>query len=381
MKFARPLFLAFAFFTVFVSTPVFAEDSAIQKQSVEIEIGDDFYSVGNFVELKNDAADDVFLGGAVVNIFRAIAHDLVAVGSSLTVNSAVGDDLRVAGSVVNLLAQIGGDALVAGGVVNFASESTVGGDALFAGGVVNFGGTVAGDLNLFGDEINFTGAVDGDATIRVGQKLHFADGAKISGKLIYFAKEEIEIPAVIAAEVEFKNSAKTVAGVADKMSSSFISTTRILIFAISFIAGAVLLAIYGRGSAVFAETVRTKFWRSLLVGALAIFVSLVVVALLFATVVGSLLAVLIGLSWIIFLVVAGALGGFVVGSFIFSQKDGTKYPRKLLTLFIGGILLVAVGVIPIFGVAFRIVVFMLTLGAAILTELELYKRMKKAKLL
>ena len=165
------------------------------------------------------------------------------------------------------------------------------------------------------------------------------------------------------------------------MKADFVPLGGILFFVLSSVAGAVLLALFGRGSAVFAETVRTKFWRSLFVGALAIFLPLIVIVLLFATVVGSVLAILTALSWFILLVVAGALGGFAVGSFIFPQKNETKYSRKLLALFVGGILLVAVGMIPVFGGAFRVVVFTLALGAVILTEIELYKKMKTAKLL
>jgi len=378
MQFFRTLFLAIVFFIVFVPIVVFAENSG---DSVEFVFGNDFYSAGDFVELKSEAEDDVFLAGAIVNVVKNVANDLTAVGSSLTINSTIGDDLRVAGSVVTLISQIGGDVLVAGGVVNFASNSTVAGDAFFAGGLLNFGGAVAGDLNLIGDKINFSGVVDGDAVIRVGQNLNFFDDANISGKLTYFAEKEIEIPEGVANEVEFKNLEKTVAGATGKMNLDFVSFARILLFVISFVTGAVLLAIYGRGSEIFVETIRTKFWWSLIVGALAIFIPFIAIVLLLATVVGSILAVLVGLAWIIFLVIAGILGGFTVGSFIFSQKTGTRYFRKLLALFIGGVLLIAASFLPVFGGALRIVVFVLTLGATILTEIELYKRMKKAKIL
>ena len=375
MKSALKAFLAIALFCVLAPSVAFAEGD--KKQSVSIGIGNDFYAAGDAVELTSEVEDDAFLAGAIVNITKRVAHDLVAAGSTLTILSEIGDDLRAAGSVLTIASPIGGDAVVAGGVVNFTENSTIGGDASFAGGMLNFDGAVGGDLQLAGDEISFGGTVGGDAVIRIGQKINFADDAKIDGKLTYFSKKEVAIPDDIASTVERKNYEKiddfTKKGFPKKAAGAF------FMLIVGFVAGAVLLALFGKASERFANTLREKFWWSLLTGAVTLFVPLLAI-LLAVTVVGSWLAGILLAAWVLGLLATGAFVGFTVGSLLIRQKKDTKFSRKLLTLLLGWIVFVAVGFIPGFGGILKFTIFVLTLGAGVLTKVELYKKMKTAKL-
>lgn len=366
MKTAIKFFLA----VILLVTPtaVLAEGSA--RSAVSIEIGNDFYSAGELIELKNLVSDDAYLAGAIVNVAKKIENDLVAAGSTLTITSAIGDDLRALGSVITLASSVGGDAVLAGGVINFTENSTIAGDAKIMGGMLNFAGSVGGDLQLAGDEINFSGKVGGDAEIRVGEKINFSEGAKISGKLIYFSKKEIEIPAGVAASIERKDFKKTAGDFVGKLFT----------FLIGFVAGAVLLAIFGKSTATFASVIRTKFWWSLLAGVLALFAPLLAILLLI-TMLGAWLGGILIAAWILALLVAGALVGFTVGSLIFKQKKETSYPQKLLTLAVGAVIFIAIGFIPGFGGILKLTIFIFTLGGLILTKFELYKAAQKAKLM
>ncbi len=358
---------------------VFAEQE-IKQQSVSIEIGNDFYSAGGLVELKQASADDAYLAGAIVNVDKRVENDLVAAGSALTITAEIGDDLRVAGSAITLTSGVGGDAVIVGGVVNIMESSTIAGDASIAGGLLNFGGNVGGDLQLASDEIIFSGSVGGDTEIRLGKSLNFGQDAKINGKLTYYSDKEIDIPAGVAASIERKdfNQAKNfiVAG----KGGGFDLTGKLFTLIIGFVAGAVLLALYGRATETFATVLRTKFWWSLFAGVLAFFTPLLAI-LLFASMIGVWVGGILLVAWILALLVTGALTGFTVGSLIFKQKKETKYSRKLIALAVGGVIFGAISFIPGFGGALNLTIFVLTLGALVISEKELYKAAKKAKLL
>ncbi len=369
--------IKFCFVLVVLISPISALAGNFEEPTVSIEIGNDFYSAGELVELKNPVSDDAYLAGAIVNVDKKIENDLVAVGSALTITSAIGDDLRVAGSVITLVDSVGGDAVLAGGVVNFTENSTIAGDASIAGGMLSFAGSVDGDLQLMGDEINFSGSVGGDAKIRIGEKINFSDDAKIAGKLIYSSEEEIEIPAGVAASIERKDFKKTAGGFAGVGQFGFAG--KLFTLLIGFVAGAVLLAIFGRSTEVFANTIREKFWWSLLTGVLALFAPLLTILLL-VTMVGAWLGGILFVAWILALLVSGALMGFLVGSLIFKQKKAERYSKKLLTLVVGLVILFAIGFIPEFGGILKLTIFIFTLGGLILTKVELYKAAKKAKL-
>jgi len=352
-----------------------------QKESVSLEVGNDFYSAGTLVDLQKPSDDDAYLAGAVVNVSQEIKSDLTAVGSTLTITSPIGDDLRAAGSIITVASNIGGDAVVAGGVVNILGDSTIAGDAFITGGMLNFAGKTNGDLQIIGDDITFSGQVAGDLEIGIGQKINFGPNAKVTGKLIYSSKKdkEIEIPEGIASSVEKKEL-----GVKDAVQLSFekkggMIFGKLFLFAIMFVAGAVLLALSGKFSEDFANTVREKFWWSLLAGSLVLFAPLLAL-LLFATVIGSYVAVIIITCWILAILASGALMGFLVGSLIFKQDKNTKYSKKLLTLVVGLLILLAISFIPGFGGILKFTIFVVTLGVLVISKLQLYKAAKKAKL-
>lgn len=382
MRNALNIFLALAI--LLIPAVTFAgEGKSMKEQSVAIEVGNDFYSAGGVVELKDAVDDDAYLAGAMVNVTKPVQNDVVVAGSSLTITSNIGGDIRAAGSVINLTSEVSDDAVLAGGVVNIGDAARIAGDAVIAGGMLNFAGAVDGDLKLTGDEIHFSGTVAGDTAVYVGKKITFADSARIAGKLTYFSDKEIEISSGVADSIEHKpyeDMKLTPSGELVKKSKHDVFG-RLFGLLTGFVAGAALLALCGRASQTFAETVRRKFWWSILTGALAIALPLLLVILLLITVLGSMLAGILALAWILCLVASGALMGFTIGSFIIAQKKDTKYAKKLLTLALGGVLLLVLGMIPVFGPALKLVVFVLTLGAAILTERELYKGAKKAKLM
>ena len=153
-----------------------------------------------------------------------------------------------------------------------------------------------------------------------------------------------------------------------------------LILASLFVAGAVLLPLIGRSAKVYAANFRKKLWRSLFFGS-AIFVAPIIAVLLILTGAGLVLSIVLLLAWMLFLIVASSLSGFMLGALFIRPKSSDRYFKKLFTFLLGFSIIFAVGFIPQLGGLIQLAVFVISLGALALAKLEFYKSVKKAKLI
>jgi len=370
LRFAKFLLATFLFMSPFSA---FASEAEVPF--IAMEVGNDFYSAGAVVEVSERVAGDVYLGGAVVSVTADIIDDLVVGGSSVTISSKIGDDLRAIGSLVTLTGVVDSNAVIVGGVINILPGSRIEKDVIIAGGVVNFGGTAVGNLKIFADEVYFSGTVERDVTIRANKKVMFSKNAKINGELNYSAPYEVEIFPELANIVNFKLLEKS-----DTLTFNR-KTKGVIGFSVAIlVVGVILLTLFGTQTAVYAGNIRQNFWNALFVGVVLFLVPIVAILLL-ATGIGALLAAVLMFVWLTILIMAGALSAFGIGSFFLRQKKKTTFSKKLLALIIGLVVIALIGFIPQFGILIQIVIFTVSLGALVLTKFQLYKAMKKAKLL
>jgi hypothetical protein len=355
------------------------------KMQVDFSLGNDFFAAGENVDLFQDVEDDAFVAAAMVNAFGKIGGDLNVAGSSLTITGDVGDDLRVAGANIVITGNTVGSAMIAGANVNIGDEAAFGDDSIVMGGMVNFSGEVVGNLEIKGGVVRYSGFTDGDLIIRVDDELLISENSKVSGKLTYSAKNEIEIPSGIAAEVVYLPRGKDM--IASEVSESvsrmgdFNLFSNLFSLVIAFLAGMLLIGLFPNAAVAAADVARKKIWQSALVGSLLFLLPFFIGLILLISGVGVLVGGLVFAYWMLLLLFASAISGYVVGSFIFKQNSKTSFRKKLLTLFIGLILIAAVSFIPSLGGMLSFLIFIYSLGVVMLTEFNLYKSAKKAKLL
>ncbi|MFA5352105.1 MAG: hypothetical protein WC304_02385 [Candidatus Gracilibacteria bacterium] len=365
----------------------FAVGDTDSKPTIQTRlIGNDFYSVGQNVNLSEEVGDDAFLIGAMVNASSKVGGDLTAAGSNVTLSSEIGDDLRAAGSNLVITSKVAGSALLAGATVTVSDAASFGADSKIAAGVVNFSGKSIGNLDIMGGTVNFSGAVEGDLKISAKEQLVISPNAKVTGKLIYTAKEKLDIPASVAKEVlylpsESKTATAEPAGLLASVEKDFGLMAKAFSSLIFFIAGMFVLGLLGKASFVIAETARNQIWQSALTGALLFLLPVFLGLLLLATGVGSIVGVFVLLGWIALLLTGGALSGFIIGSFIWRQNPDITYGKKLLALLIGLVIAAALSFIPKFGGLLSFLIFIYSVGVVALAKLALYKAAKKAKLI
>lgn len=364
-------------------SPLFAgmKSMAVDGQEMlALMVGNDVYAGGALVKLSESIADDAYLGGAMVTVTSDVAGDLVIAGGNITVTGNVADDVRIAGGNIVIAGKVGGGLLVTGGTVQVLPGATIGDDIEIAGGAVDFAGTAQKNLTFTGGAFSLSGTIAGDAKLRAEDQLTFSEKAKISGTLTYSTRKEQTLRSDLASKIIYE----PLRGEASPFTKDKLNEVRLfgelISWAIMFVTGLVLLALAGRQTARITEIARKRFWFAFLIGALLLALPLLVALLMF-TVVGSALAIILFFAWLILLIAAGVFSGVVVGSFILPLNENSSYGRRVLVFVLGLAILSFVSFfVPVLGWALRFAVYVLTLGALVLSRCDLYKQLKKGKI-
>ncbi len=141
------------------------------------------------------------VGGRVV-VDQAVADDALLMGGTVDVRAPVGDDVRAAGGDVSLESSVGGDVMAAGGQLTLTGSAQVLGRAELAGGDVWVDGRVDGSLNVRARRLVLNGPVGGSVQAAV-EALELGPRARVGGGLRHSASTFTQDPAaVVTGEVE-----------------------------------------------------------------------------------------------------------------------------------------------------------------------------------
>lgn len=153
---------------------------------VEANVDGDLFAAGGKLVFRDTAAQDVFSAGGSLQFSGIAVEDLVIAGGELDIDGEIADGL-----------------VAAGGSVAFRSKSVVKGYAVMAGGDLNVEGQIDGDLKAAGGRIRISGHIKGDVDL-AGGRIILASGAQIDGKLAYASNWEADIApdAVVSGGIE-----------------------------------------------------------------------------------------------------------------------------------------------------------------------------------
>ncbi len=139
--------------------------------------------------------DFMGMGGRVV-VDQTVNDDALLFGGTIDVRAPVGDDLRAAGGDVVLEGSVGGDVVAAGGQLKLTQAAHVGGYAELAGGDVTLDGRVDGALSVRARRLWINGTVGGQVDAAVEQ-LELGPLARVAGALRHTASSVSQDPAAV----------------------------------------------------------------------------------------------------------------------------------------------------------------------------------------
>ncbi len=328
-----------------------------------------FFAAGDLT-VSAKSTDDIFAAGGDISIEGAQADHMLAAGGDIIVTDISFHDLIIGGGNLTLMSGIVTDDVVAaGGDINIKPDFLIKGSLMVTGGDVLVETPVGAELRAAAGKLRLMANVSGDAQL-VGENITIGPDVNIGGDLRYRAANfSMDPSAVVAGEIIELEAAPP----PDIEKWGAKAGAAVAIFAFAFLIGmavlvvAIALSLPSLMNSA-AAMIREKPLSTLGVGFLVVLATPVVIALLFASVFGAPLAMLIGVIFLAVAPVAFAASSYYVGMLGrgFITKTGDASPSAAARMgwsLLATILLILVGLIPIAGGFFWIVAFVLGVGA------------------
>ncbi len=354
------ILLSFVFVLVVASqasAAVIEKGEKYRLNSGEV-VAENLYVGSGEANIAGDVLGDLVVGGGNVILGGRNSKDVLVGGGSVNVFGTTGEDLRVAGGNVIIAGDVAGELAVLGGSVTVLSGVNVSGDAIVLGGSVTIDGTVGEDLMVMGGDVTLNGKVGGNVRVKQADRLTIGEAAEVAGDLAYRSPREAVIAegAAIRGEVSYdqltKRDYRKEARDGGLVAAFFGLFTLLALvkFLTILLAALLLIHLFKDGMRDVTDSVYGNFWRELLRGFVLLVTMPAAAIILGLTIVGSIPAVLIGLSYAALLVSASVYSGVFFGALLFKKFSKTKDLRLDWKSAVVGILVLgALGFVPLVG--------------------------------
>ncbi len=331
-----------------------AEEVVIKRGTIE----DDIYVAGRSVDVQAQVQGDVTAAGKRVSIDELVTGDVMVAGETVTVRAQVQDDVRAAGRSVTIAGSVAGHVVAAGEIVNIAPAATVGGWAWLAGREVNVAGQVGNELKVAAQIVIVSAEVAGDVEL-MAEEIRILGGARINGDLIYRSENEPQISEgatiagdIIAKPVLYQEPEDRGAGFMFLAALAVAAIVYYLLFQAFSVAGA--------------EGLRRAPLSALGTGVAFLFATPFVILLLFATLIGVLVALPL-LAYYLVSLLGGLLTGVIyagdTGLRLMGKAETATKGMRILSIVVALVTLLLIQIIPVIGALAVFVLLLLGLGA------------------
>lgn len=330
--------------------PSLAETRFSDSVVITGAIDDDLYAAGGEVRIEGAIAGTAALAAGSVEIAGDIEGDVILAGGRINLDGGVGDDLRAAGGTVQVTGFVTDQATIAGGSVTVGPGSAIGGRTWLAGGDVEMAGQIGADLHVAAGIVVISGRVVGDVEV-AAREIRVEPGAVIGGDLIWRS----DLAPLIAEDARILGAVRAAgedapAAASDEPSSRFDGGWAVGIA----LASAALILLWfaprlaGRAAVVFREAPG----RTLLLGAASIVLTPIAALVLFATVLGWLLGLVVLAGYVFAVLLSGLVGLLIVTNILRGRLGGTAPEggwRSATLLLLVVVLLMLAQRVPVLG--------------------------------
>jgi cytoskeletal protein CcmA (bactofilin family) len=344
--------------------PSLAANTFADSVVITEAIDDDLYAAGGEVRIEGSVAGDATLAAGSVEISGDIEGDAILAGGRVNLAGGVGDDLRAAGGNVQITGFVTDHATIAGGSVTVGPGSAIAGRTWIAGGDVEMAGQIGDDLYVAAGTAVISGRVVGNAEI-TAREIRVEPGAVIGGDLIWRS----ELAPLIAEGAEILGEVRPAGedepeAAADESASRFGGEWAVGIALAA--AGLILLWFAPQLAARATVAFREAPGRTLLLGAASIVLTPIAALVLFATVLGWLLGLVVLAGYVFALLLAGLVGLLIVTNILRGRLGGATANggwRSAMVLLVIVVVLVLAQRVPGLGGLLSVLLVLAGFGA------------------
>lgn len=330
-----------------------------------------FFS-GEEVTIKANSNDDIFAAGGKIEVGETTADHLVLAGGEININDVQVDDVVAAGGDLNLKrGSVTDDILAAGGNVTIHPEFQISGSAVISGGEVTINAPIQKELRVAASRIVLNSAIGGNVKL-MGDEIELGPKARLASNLQYRGPNILISPSAVISGTksilppnehdEFERWGKGSAALFAGFAIAAVAGITILVVVIALL----LPGLMNRAS----RLIRQKPLLALGIGFLATFALPFALFMLFVTIIGAPLAMLIAAMLFAFTPVAIAAFAYFLGMWgrklVKKPMDDAPPPplgARLTWSAIAIVLILALGMIPFVGGLVWLLALMFGMGA------------------
>lgn len=332
-------------------------------------INDDVFLTGENIRLEGTINGDVYAAGGTITVTGKINGDLMAVGGTLDLNGAqIQGDLRVAGGTLTLTDVQTGDNLNIFGGNLMVKNSTVGGTTVLAAGIAELEAQIGRNLYGGAGDLTLKSAINRETILGV-ETLTLTETTKLMGPLTYYSVNEATInPAAQISTITRKDFQAR----SPQRERGF--GTHFYFFLASALIGLLIIYFMPITNII---TIKMREQSKEVLG-WGVVISLLVfplIILLILTIIGIPLAFFILALLLILMMVSPIFFGLALGQYILKNMGRTYYPT-LISMLLGLGAYYLLTTLPLVGGIVWLLARVMTLGAFLLYQKELFRAEK-----
>ena len=365
--------LLLAIFLALFPCLVLADNVSKTKVPAERDFGADHFVAGCPISVTRAVAGDLMAAGCSVEVLAEVAGDLIIMGGNLRIAAPLKQGLYGAGGRISIDAAVQRNVRIAGGKVNLGPNAKVAGNVTIGGGKVEIDGAIAGYLQVGAGTVRINGVVAGDVEVGAGT-LELGPNARIEGKLRYASENEVirDPAAQVRGGMErIDRRARSPASQnhwRERARHGFGWAWSIGLLALAAILVAALPGFY-KGVA---QTARTRWAFSLLIGFIGLVCLPVSVLIAAITVIGIPLALVMIALYLALLLVGYVSAGIVLGDVALQRWRADRAAQqgwRVTAAVLGMLALSLLGRVPFAGGLVTLAAMLTGIGA-LLTQLQ-----------
>ncbi|ELR66511.1 hypothetical protein C942_04209 [Photobacterium marinum] len=353
-------FMIFTTMVVLLWTSLLRAQTFDENVLIVSPVSHDLYTAGHHIEVQSEIAGDLIVAGQMISINSIVDGDIIAAGETINLQAAVSDDVRVAGRQIIISNHIADHIVAAGETVTLEQDSRIGSWAWLAGDTVRISGYIDQELKVAARRVIISGEIKGDVEL-FAEQIDILDSARIHGNLIWHSKHQptIESGGQINGQLIEKpwehpehNGGSPFAGLA------FITLS--LMFS-----GIVIYLLFPALPLQASRSVQQRPLLSLSAGLGVLLITPVVIAVLFVTAIGSLLAFALLASYLVMILLGVTCALFSLGHMGLQLTGKHEKAGKGLRILAFVLALIAIGLlqlIPFIGSLIYLAVILFGLG-------------------
>jgi len=323
----------------------------------------DFYtyskSFGN-TSVSGEVKEDFYAVSGTINVNGTVGKDLSVLSGVTHIYGPVNEDVRIVGGEVTIADHIGGDLFVIAGSLTVLSSASIDGDVIFYGESAFIDGKVGGSVLGTSNTIRVDAEVGKNIDVKTTNALTLGDKAHVKGVLTYTSINPLirSQNALVDGQVTSNEYL-----VATRSSTELFKKMLIPLFINLFATLSLYLFFRKQLYTIVSET-QSSILKNALFGFFVIVIAPVASIVLIATMLGSLVGVLVLTFTTLIIVLSISLVGCVLG--VYLSKWITNKTTLSLPWIVGGTIVVHIlFLIPYIGVACSILLCMMTSGGIV----------------